>query len=68
MKEPKSSDDLLHSLFPDISEAEFLALRETLPGLYRTMWRIYERLLRERPEVIDELLKNRNSKGKVDSS
>ena len=58
----------MHDLFPDLSEQEIREIADTLHGHCATVWRIYERLERERPEVIDGLMKNRSMKAKVDSS
>ena len=43
-------------------------LDEVLTAFCETMFRIYERLEREQPEVIDELMRNRRMETKVDSS
>jgi hypothetical protein len=58
----------LKPLFPDVSEDQLDEVAETLHAYCATVWRIYERLKRERPEVIDELMRSRTMKGKVDSS
>jgi len=58
----------LRVLFPNLPEAQLGELTETLHGYCAIVWRIYERLARERPEVIDELMRNRRIGGKVDSS
>lgn len=58
----------LPDLFPNMSEQQINEIAEILHGYCSTVWRIYERLERERPEVIDDLIKTRNMKAKVDSS
>jgi hypothetical protein len=58
----------LRDLFPDQSEEQIERIGEFLHGYCAVVWRIYERLEREHPEVIDELLKARSMKIKVDSS
>ena len=58
----------LPDLFPNMSEQQINEIAEILHGYCLTVWRIYERLERERPEVIDDLIKTRNMKAKVDSS
>jgi hypothetical protein len=57
----------LKALFPDLPDDQLLDVEETLRGYCATAWRIYERLERECPEVIDEFLKDRTMKVKVDS-
>jgi hypothetical protein len=57
----------LKTLFPNLPDDELLEVEETLRSYCVTAWRIYERLERECPEVIDELLKDRTMKVKVDS-
>jgi hypothetical protein len=57
----------LGELFPGLSAAELNEVAETLNGYYGVVFRIYQRLSDERPEIIDELMKNRRMKGKVDS-
>ena len=58
----------LHDLFPDLSDGQIEEIAELLHGYCSTVWQIYERLERERPEVIDALMKNRSMNAKVDSS
>jgi len=58
----------LRALFPNLSDHELNEVAETLDGYCAVVWRIYERLKRERPEVIDELMRNCRMEGKVDSS
>jgi len=60
--------DKLKVLFPSLSDDELNEVVETLDGYCAVVWRIYERLKRERPEVIDELMRNRRMEAKVDSS
>jgi hypothetical protein len=52
----------------DQSEEQIEGVAEFLHNYCSAVWRIYERLEREHPEVIDELMKTRNMKAKVDSS
>ncbi len=58
----------LRDLFPDQSEEQIDRIGEFLHGYCTAVWRIFERLEREEPEAIDELIRARNMKGKVDSS
>jgi len=58
----------LRILFPDLPENELKAVAETFHRYCTSAWRIYERIQRERPEAIDELMRARTMKGKVDSS
>jgi len=58
----------LHDLFPDLSDGQIGEIAELLHGYCSTVWRIYERLEREHPEVIDALMKNSSMNAKVDSS
>lgn len=58
----------LRLLFPALSTAELSDVAEILHGYCAVVWRIYERLKRERPEVIDELMRSRTMKAKVDFS
>lgn len=58
----------LRELFPDETNEQLERIAEFLHGYCTIVWRIFERLEREHPEVIDELRKGRSMKGKVDSS
>lgn len=58
----------LRALFPTVSDKQLSEIEETLDAYCAIVWRVYERLERERPETIDELMRNRRIKGKVDSS
>jgi hypothetical protein len=58
----------LRDLFPHVSDKQLEEIAEVLHGYCAVVWRIYERLEREHPEVIDDLLKNRSMKSKVDLS
>jgi hypothetical protein len=60
----------LRDLFPEASEEQIERIGEFIHGYCSVVWRIYERLKREHPEVIDELMRNRSMKvkAKVDSS
>jgi hypothetical protein len=58
----------LPDLFPNASDQQINEIAEILYGYCSTVWRIYERLERERPEVIDDLMKTRSMKAKVDST
>jgi hypothetical protein len=58
----------LRDLFPNVSDRELEEIGETLHGHCAVVWRIYERLEREHPEIIDDLMKSSSMKGKVDSS
>ena len=58
---------ILRDLFPDVSDEQLEDIAEILHGYCAVVWRIYERLEREHPEVIDDLFKNRSMKSKVDS-
>lgn len=58
----------LPDLFPNASEQQIDEIADILHGYCSTVWRIYERLEREHPEVIDDLIEARNMKAKVDSS
>lgn len=57
----------LRTLFGDVSADHLREIEETLHAFCSTAWRIYERLERERPEVIDEVIQNRRINAKVDS-
>jgi DNA-directed RNA polymerase specialized sigma subunit len=58
----------LSDLFPNMSEQQIDEISELLHGYCSTVWRIYQRLEREHPKVIDDLIKTGNMKAKVDSS
>jgi hypothetical protein len=58
----------LHDLFPDMCDKQINEIAETLHGYCAVVWRIYERLERDHPEIIDDLMKTRSMKIKVDSS
>jgi len=63
-----TAEDKLQHLFPRLRDDQLKDVAETLHGYSTIAWRIYQRLLREQPEVIDELMRRRSIKGKVDSS
>jgi hypothetical protein len=58
----------LRELFPDASDEQINDIAEILHGYSAVVWRIYERLERNHPEVIDDLMKGGSMKGKVESS
>jgi len=58
----------LPGLFPDLNDQQINDVAEILHSYCATVWRIYERLEREHPEVIDDLMRTRSMKAKVDSS
>jgi len=58
----------LKELFPDVSERQLEEIAEVLHGYCAVVRRIYERLERDRPGVIDDLVQNRSMEVKVDSS
>jgi hypothetical protein len=64
---PSSLTDL-RKAYSALSECEFENLKLGLCDYFEAMWRIFERLERERPEVIDELTRTSTMKTKVDSS
>ncbi len=68
MEIPADPRPSLATLFPGLDEARLKQVDETMYAYCATIWRIYERLERERPEIIDELMRNRRMKTKVDSS
>jgi hypothetical protein len=43
----------IRDLFPDLPEDQLKEVEETLHGYLSALWRIYDRLIRERPEVFD---------------
>jgi len=46
----------VHKLFPKLSDDELEKLKEVLDGYASVVWRIYERLERENPEILDKLM------------
>ena len=58
----------LHELFPAVGEEQLEEIAEVLHGYCAVVWRIYERLEREHPAVIDEFIKSRSMELKVDPS
>ncbi len=58
----------LRDLFSEFTEEQLSQVAEVLDGYFEVSWRIYERLGRERPEIIDDLVRSRKMKAKVDSS
>jgi len=58
----------LLDLFPDKNVAEIDGIARVLHGHCEVMSRIYTRLERERPQIIDDLMKSRSMNVKVDSS
>ncbi len=63
----KNKKVALARLFPGLAEDQLNEVEETIEGYCTTVWCIYERIERERPGLIDELMRNRSIKGKVDS-
>jgi hypothetical protein len=58
----------LQDLFPGGTEEDIGQIAEVLHGYCSVVWRIYERLERDHPEVIDGLMERGTMKAKVDSS
>ena len=58
----------VRTLLPQLSDAQLNDMKHILDGYCATVWRIYERLEQECPDVLDELTGSRRMKGKVDSS
>lgn len=58
----------LRDLFSDVDDQCLEEIAEVLHGYCVVVRRIYERLERERPEVIDDILKNGRMNSKVDQS
>ena len=58
----------LTRLFPALSCEELAQVEQAFERYCATMWRIYERLEREHPEIIDELIRSGRMSAKVDSS
>jgi hypothetical protein len=63
-----SKKTTLRDLFPGESEPQVEEIADFLHGFLEVMSRIYERLERERPDIVDRLMQSRSMKGKVDSS
>ncbi len=61
-----STDDPLSSvrkLFPDFPDGKLEKIKEFLEGYASVVWQIYERLEREKPEILDKLMeKSRKEK------
>jgi hypothetical protein len=53
--DPRQSQEqnTIRDLFPDLPEDQLKEVEQTLHGYLGVLWRIYERLLRERPEIFD---------------
>lgn len=68
MESHQTQSKKLRALFPNLPEPQLAEVAETLHGYCAIVWRIYERLQREDPSVIDALMRSRRIKGKVDSS
>jgi hypothetical protein len=53
--EPSDSRDrpTIRDLFPDLTDEQLQGVQETLHGYLNALWRIYQRLRRERPEAFD---------------
>ncbi len=58
----------LPELFPDLNEQQLKDLAEVLDRYCNIVRRIFERLERENPKLIDDLVRTRTMKAKVDSS
>ncbi len=57
----------LHTIFPDVSEDVLRTMEDTLRSYWIAAWNICERLEREHPELIDEMVKAGTMRSKVDS-
>jgi hypothetical protein len=53
--ESSDADDMirLRRLFPGVGESELHEIRDALHGYLCALWRIHERLRKERPEIFD---------------
>jgi hypothetical protein len=58
----------LPELFPNLSEEQIADIADILHGYCAAVLRIYVRLEREHPEVLDHLMKAGTMKAKVDYS
>lgn len=58
----------VRQLFPNRGDEQIERIADVLHNYANVAWRIYERLEREHPEIIDELMNADRMKGKVDSS
>ena len=65
--DPVLRTSTLRDFLPELSDSELNDVGETLNKYYAVVLRVYERLRQENSEIIDELMKNRRMKGKVDS-
>jgi hypothetical protein len=58
----------LPEIFPNLSEEQIADIADILHVYCAVVLRIYERLEREHPEVLDDLMRAGTMKAKVDSS
>ena len=54
----------LRQLFPDQTDEQIDRIGEFLHNYSMVIWRIYERLERDHPEIIDDLIRAGSMKGK----
>lgn len=57
----------LRPLFPDLPKDLLREVEDTLRSYCITAWNVYERIERDNPALIDELMKAGTMKSKVDS-
>ena len=57
----------IRKLFPDLPDIQLEEIEEVLEGYASAAWRIYERLEREKPEILDELMRKAVEKKKQEN-
>ena len=57
----------VRKLFPNLPEKDIEDIKEAVEGYASAAWRIYERLEREKPEILDELMRKAVEKKKQEN-
>ena len=57
----------VRKLFPNLPDEELEEIKEVLAGYIASVWRIYERLERENPEILDHLMDKRRKEKKQEN-
>jgi hypothetical protein len=61
-EKPHKKTISIQDVYPDLTKSEQAEAEHNLRAYVRVVWRIYERLQRENPELLTKALKNDNFK------
>jgi hypothetical protein len=68
MSLPDDSLESIRKLFPNLPEKELEEVREVFDDYLSVIWRIYERLEQENPEILDKLIEEKRKRAMQEKS